>query len=171
MNEGQTWKVRLVAFGAAVLCLALAFALVTEMPLIMLLIGLAVTFGVPLILFSLGWLGVWLLTFGGLWGGSMLLFLADPTVGMRDFVLMCLILAGLTGLGIAVVPPHVAAKHRAAWPFGYLKPKQDVEKAKRERLLLEEEITYERVPAQWEDEDEEEIEHVMAFPKRKSSVR
>ena len=35
-----------------------------------------------LILFSLGWLGVWLLAFGGLQGGQHVV-LADPTVGMR----------------------------------------------------------------------------------------
>lgn len=175
MDNSGMWKVRLIAFGAAIAFLGLAFALATGMPFILLLAGLMVVIGAPLIIFSLGWLGVWLMTLAGLWGGSLLLFFfSAPRIGsMSDFVLMCLVLAGLTGLGIAVLPPHVAAKHRAAWPFGYLNPHRDAEKAKRERLLLEEEIVYDRIPDRWDDADEEEddLERILALPKRKSSAR
>lgn len=179
MENSGTWKLRLAAFAAALVCLALAFAVFTEMPVIFLLVGLAALIGGPVLIFSQGWLGIWLLALAGLWGGSMLLFFANPDGGiggigsMREFVLMCLVLAGLTGLGVAVIPPHVAAKHRAAWPFGYLNPHRAAEKAKRERLLLEEEIIYDRIPRRWNDDeyDDEDDEELLPMPKRKSSAR
>lgn len=168
MTHG-TWKLRLIALAGAIACLGLAFGFATGMPLVIILSGLLAMIGGPVLLFTQGWLGAWLLALIGLWGGSMLLFLLNGNGAMWDLMLMWLVLAGLTGLGVAVVPPQVAARHRAAWPFGYLRAQEPAEKAKRARLLLEEEIVYDVVADDWEDEDENE----QAFPlaKRKSSAR
>jgi len=79
------------------------------------------------------------------------------------------VLLGLSALGVAIMPPQVAARHRAAWPFGYLDRRRAALKSKRDRLLMEEEIVYDVIEDYWEDEDD--AEQALPLPKRKSGAR
>ncbi|NLE51216.1 MAG: hypothetical protein GX613_07395 [Chloroflexi bacterium] len=169
MMRQETWRVRLIAFVAAIACLGLAFAYVTAMPGILMMMFLGAMVIAPLLVFTQGWLGVWLLALGGLWAMGMGPTLMSSGITVGEFGLVTLVLMGLSALYVAIIPPHVAARRRAAWPFGYLNPQRAALKSKRDRLLMEEEIVYDVVEDYWEDDDEDE----RAFPvaKRKSSMR
>jgi len=53
---------------------------------------------------------------------------------------------------IAIVPPQVAARRRAAWPFGYLNPRKAAEsQGQPERLLLEKRSSTTWAGTAWED--------------------
>lgn len=164
----ETLSVRVIAFGAAAVCLGLAFAFVTGMPGIVTMLFLWALVGAPVLVLTQGWLGIWLLALGGLWAGGLLLGLTGSADG-TGFGVTVLVLLGLSALGVAIVPPQVAARHRAAWPFGYLDRRRTALKSKRDRLLMEEEIVYDVIEDYWEDEDD--AEQALPLPKRKSGAR
>lgn len=168
MNH-ETWRVRLIAFTAAVACLGLAFGFVTGMPGILMMMFLGALVMAPLLVITRGWLGVWLLALAGLWSMGIGPMLLRGGVTVTEFGLVTLVLMGLSALYVAIIPPHVAAQRRAAWPFGYLNPRQAALKSKRDRLLMEEEIVYDVIEDFWDEEDA--ADGALPLPKRKSSAR
>jgi len=154
-NSFDTGTLRLVALSGAIACLGLAFGLVTWTPWPVVLLVVMWMASVPLLLAGLGWLGVWLVVQGFLWLGGLAFMIATGTGFPGDVFLGGLILAGLSALIVALVPPTVAARHRSAWPFGFTDRHKRAVKAKRDRLLMEEEIIYERVEDAWDDEADE----------------
>lgn len=145
---------RLAALGVAVVCLGLAFSLATGMPGVLLMMALASVSAALLV--RQGWLGVWLLMLGGLWTAGFGLLALNGSTDLVSAGFMGLALTGLSALFVAIIPPQVAARRRAAWPFGYLNPRKAAGKAKRERLLYEEEVIYD-VPGRggggWDEDD------------------
>lgn len=170
---GEDTRLRLAALAAGIACLGLAFGFVTGMPgILMMLMFLGAVVMVPLLVITQGWLGLWLLALGGLWAMGLGTLLGGG-FSRADFGLSILVLMGLSALFIAIVPPQVAARRRAAWPFGYLNPRKAAEKAKRERLLLEEEIVYDVGRDRWEDpwDEDDAADEVLPLPRKRKVGR
>lgn len=169
----ETWRVRLIAFGVAVACLGLAFGFVTGMPgILMMLLFLGAAVMAPLLVVTQGWLGVWLLALGGLWAVGLGTMPLRPYTSGADLGLAALVLMGLSALYIAIIPPHIAARRRAAWPFRHLDPHRAALKAKRDRLLYEEEVIYNAGRDRWErgwDADDEDDEALPLARKRNAT--
>lgn len=172
----ETWRVRLIAFGVAVACLGLAFGFVTGLPGILMLLLFAGAFVLaPLLVVTQGWLGIWLLALGGMWAMGLMSIPLRPYTSGAEIGLAALVLMGLSALYIAIIPPHIAARRRAAWPFGHLNPHRAALKAKRDRLLYEEEIIYDAGRGRWErgwdadDADDAEDEALPLARKRNAA--
>jgi hypothetical protein len=129
MDDYEAYKQRMAALSGAIFLFGLAALFLADaiFPAILLLIWVA---AIPVLISEQGWkFGLWILLQMGIWMGGIPLVLT-----INQFFPGVLVLAGLSALLVAIVPPDRLDKQHQAWRAEYLaRLAADEGKVKRKR--------------------------------------